>query len=97
MIDRAEVLHVASLARLSLEESELEAMQRELSTVLDHIAKIDELDLEGVRPTSHVIEVTGALRPDEPRPCLPREVALSQAPAVDADREGFLVPSPQAG
>ncbi len=97
MIDRAEVLHVASLARLSLEESELEDMQRELSTVLDHIAKIDELDLEGVRPTSHVIEVTGALRPDEPRPCLPREVALAQAPAVDADREGFLVPSPQAG
>ena len=71
-------------------------MQRELSTVLDHIAKIGELDLEGVKPTSHVIDVTGALRPDEPRPCLAREVALSQAPAVDADREGFLVPSPQA-
>ena len=97
MIDRADVLHVASLARLSLEESELQAMQRELSTVLEHIAKIAELDLEGVRPTSHVIDVTGALRPDEPRPCLPREVALSQAPAVDPDREGFLVPSPQAG
>jgi aspartyl-tRNA(Asn)/glutamyl-tRNA(Gln) amidotransferase subunit C len=96
VIDRADVLHVANLARLSLSEPELDAMRRELSTVLDHIAKIGELDLEGVKPTSHVIDVTGALRPDEPRPCLPREVALSQAPAVDAEGEGFLVPSPQA-
>jgi aspartyl-tRNA(Asn)/glutamyl-tRNA(Gln) amidotransferase subunit C len=47
-----------------------------------------------VAPTSHVIEVSGGLRADEPEPCLPREVALAQAPAVRDD--GFLVPSPQA-
>ena len=69
-------------------------MARELSAVLDHVATISELDLEGVGPTSHVVEVTGALREDVPRPCLPRAVALSQAP--DASDEGFLVPSPQA-
>ena len=69
-------------------------MARELSAVLDHIAKIGELDLEDVPPTSHVVEVTGALRADEPRPCLPREVVLAQAPAVSD--EGFAVPSPQA-
>lgn len=69
-------------------------MARELSAVLDHIAKIGELDLEGVVPTSHVVELTGGLRADEPRPSLPRDVALAQAPAVDND--GFLVPSPQA-
>ena len=69
-------------------------MARELSSVLDHIATIAELDLSGVAPTSHVVDVTGALRPDEPRPCLPREVVLAQAPVVSAD--GFLVPSPQA-
>ena len=62
--------------------------------MLDHIATIAELDLSGVAPTSHVVDVTGALRPDEPRPCLPREVVLAQAPVVSAD--GFLVPSPQA-
>ncbi|HEX3911851.1 MAG TPA: Asp-tRNA(Asn)/Glu-tRNA(Gln) amidotransferase subunit GatC [Solirubrobacteraceae bacterium] len=94
MIDRDEVLHVARLARLALGEDELEPMARELSAVLDHIAKIGELDLEDVAPTSHVVELTGALRPDRPRPSLPREVALEQAPAVDAD--SFLVPSPQA-
>lgn len=69
-------------------------MARELSAVLDHIAKIGELDLDDVAPTSHVVEIAGALRPDEPRPSFPREVALAQAPAVSD--EGFLVPSPQA-
>lgn len=85
---------MARLARLHLGEDELEAMAGELSAVLGHIAKIGELDLEDVTPTAHVVEVTGALRPDEPRPSLPREVALAQAPAVSND--GFLVPSPQA-
>jgi aspartyl-tRNA(Asn)/glutamyl-tRNA(Gln) amidotransferase subunit C len=94
VIDRDEVLHVARLARLALSESEIEAMQGELSKVLDHVAKIGELQLEGVPPSTHVVEISGALRPDEPRPCLPREVALASAPAVSGD--GFLVPSPQA-
>ncbi len=94
MIDRDEVLHVARLARLQLEDAEIEPMARELSAVLDQVAKIGELQLEGVEPTSHVVEVTGCLRADEPRESLPREVVLAQAPAVSG--EGFLVPSPQA-
>jgi aspartyl-tRNA(Asn)/glutamyl-tRNA(Gln) amidotransferase subunit C len=69
-------------------------MARELSAVLEHVARIEELDLDGVEPTAHVVDVTGALRADEPRPCLPRDVALAQAPA--AGEGGFLVPSPQA-
>jgi aspartyl-tRNA(Asn)/glutamyl-tRNA(Gln) amidotransferase subunit C len=94
VIERDEVLHVARLARLQLSEEELQRMALELSAVIDHVAKIGELDLADVPPTSHVVEVTGGLRPDRPRPSLPREVALAQAPAVSAD--GFLVPSPQA-
>jgi aspartyl-tRNA(Asn)/glutamyl-tRNA(Gln) amidotransferase subunit C len=94
VIERDEVLAVARLARLQLSDEEVEPMARELSAVLHHVAKIGELDLEGVAPTSHVLDVTGALRPDDPRPCLPRDVVLAQAPAVSAD--GFLVPSPQA-
>jgi len=95
MIDREQVLHVARLARLSLTDDEVERMSSELSKVLEWIEKIEELDLEGVPPTSHVVEVTNALRPDEPRPCLDREVVLAAAPA--RTEEGFLVPSPQAG
>ena len=94
MIDREQVLHVARLARLRLSDDEVAAVARELAPVLEHIERIGALDLEGVPPTSHVVEVANALRPDEPRPSLPRDVALAQAPAV-ADG-GFLVPSPTA-
>jgi aspartyl-tRNA(Asn)/glutamyl-tRNA(Gln) amidotransferase subunit C len=94
VIDRDEVLHVARLARLALSEDEIEPMARELSAISGYVAKIGELDLDGVPPTSHVVEVTGRLREDVPHECLPREVALDQAP--EATDEGFLVPSPQA-
>jgi len=95
VIDREQVLHVARLARLQLAEDEVGRMAAELSKILGHVEKIGELDLDGVPPTTHVLEVANALRADEPRPSLPREVALAEAPAT-ADG-GFLVPSPQAG
>ena len=92
MIDREQVLHVARLARLRLSDDEVGRMGEELSTILDHIEKLNELDLEGVEPTSHVVELENVLREDEPRPSLPRGKALEQAP--DAAAGGFRVPSP---
>jgi len=94
MIDREQVLHVARLARLELSEDEVSRMTGELSAILEHIEKISALDLDGVPPTTHVVDVPNALRPDVPRPCLPREIVLANAPAVDDD--GFSVPSPTA-
>jgi aspartyl-tRNA(Asn)/glutamyl-tRNA(Gln) amidotransferase subunit C len=94
MIDREQVLHVARLARLELSEDEVARMTGELSAILDHIEKISALDLDGVPPTTPVVDVPNALRPDVPRPCLPREVVLANAPAVEDD--GFSVPSPTA-
>ncbi|MEY2440819.1 MAG: aspartyl-tRNA(Asn)/glutamyl-tRNA(Gln) amidotransferase subunit, partial [bacterium] len=82
MIDREQVLHVARLARLELTEEEVARMSDELSAVLDHIQKISELDLHGVPPTTHVVEVSNALRPDVVAPSLPRDVALASAPSV---------------
>ena len=94
MIEREEVRHVAALARLQLSDAEVERMAVELAGVLEHIATIEQLDLEDVPPTSHVVAVENALRPDVPRPSLPRERALESAPQVVDD--GFAVPSPQA-
>jgi aspartyl-tRNA(Asn)/glutamyl-tRNA(Gln) amidotransferase subunit C len=93
MIDREQVRHVARLARLRLSDEEADRMAAELAGVLAHIATIDELDLDGVQPTSHVASHS-ALREDVPIPSLARELVLSQAPSVAAD--GFAVPSPQA-
>ena len=95
MLSRDQVLHVARLARLELNEEELDRMGEELSGVLDHIEKIGELgDLADVPPTSHVVQVENALRADVPRPSLPREVVLAEAP--DPSPDGFRVPSPGA-
>jgi aspartyl-tRNA(Asn)/glutamyl-tRNA(Gln) amidotransferase subunit C len=92
MIDRDQVLHVARLSRLALSDEELERMPGELSKILEHVEKMDELDLDGVEPTAHVVELQNVLREDQPRPSLPRERALAGAP--DAADDGFRVPSP---
>jgi aspartyl-tRNA(Asn)/glutamyl-tRNA(Gln) amidotransferase subunit C len=94
MIDREQVLHVARLARLRLDEHEVERMAGELPVILEHVERINELDLDDVAPTSHVVELENVLRADEPEPCLPRDVAL--APAPDPADGAFRVPSPQA-
>jgi aspartyl-tRNA(Asn)/glutamyl-tRNA(Gln) amidotransferase subunit C len=94
MLDRDQVLHVARLARLELNDDEVDRMAAELSNVLDHIEKIRELDLDGVPPTAHVIDVVNALRADDPEPSLPREVILAAAP--EPLHDGFGVPSPGA-
>jgi aspartyl-tRNA(Asn)/glutamyl-tRNA(Gln) amidotransferase subunit C len=95
MLSRDQVLHVARLARLELTDDELDRHAGELSKVVDWIDKISELgDLADVEPTSHVVALTNQLRADEPRPSMPAERALEQAP--DHDGTGFRVPSPGA-
>jgi aspartyl-tRNA(Asn)/glutamyl-tRNA(Gln) amidotransferase subunit C len=94
VIDRDQVLHVARLARLALTDEELERMSGELSAILDHVERMNELDLSGVEPTSHVVGLENILRADEPRPSWPRERVLEEAP--DPAEGAFRVPSPQA-
>jgi aspartyl-tRNA(Asn)/glutamyl-tRNA(Gln) amidotransferase subunit C len=94
VIDRDQVLHVARLARLKLTDAELDRMSNELSAILDHVEQMNELDLEGVEPTSHVVALENVLRADEPRPSWARERVLEEAP--DPAEGAFRVPSPQA-
>jgi aspartyl-tRNA(Asn)/glutamyl-tRNA(Gln) amidotransferase subunit C len=95
VIEREQVLHVARLARLRLTDDEVDRMAGEMSKILEHVEKMNELDLDGVEPTSHVVELQNVLREDVPRDSLPRERALEQAP--DAAQGGFRVPSPGQG
>jgi aspartyl-tRNA(Asn)/glutamyl-tRNA(Gln) amidotransferase subunit C len=94
VIDREQVLHVARLARLQLDDEEVERMAGELSGILDHVDRIAALDLDGVEPTSHVVGLENVLRPDEPRPSWPRDEMLKAAP--DPAEGAFRAPSPQA-
>lgn len=84
---------MARLSRLRLSEEEIDTLTGELSSVLDHVDKLAEVDIEGVDPTSHVVPLENVLRDDEPRPSLDRDLALSQAP--DPHDGAFRVPSPQ--
>jgi aspartyl-tRNA(Asn)/glutamyl-tRNA(Gln) amidotransferase subunit C len=90
-ITRDEVLHVARLARLDLTDEEIARMQEQLSAILEAVGKVAELDLADVEPTAHPLELANVWAEDEPRPCLPVEEALANAP----DRAGnfFRVPA----
>ena len=89
-ISRADVEHVARLARLALTDEELDRFQAQLSLILDEADKIQRLPTEGVPPTAHPLPRVNVWRDDTPGPCLTREEALSTAPAVEQDR--FMVP-----
>jgi aspartyl-tRNA(Asn)/glutamyl-tRNA(Gln) amidotransferase subunit C len=91
-ISRDDVLHVARLARLELSDAEVERFQGQLSAILDAVSKVQELDLSDVPPTSHPLEVVNVWREDQPRPSLPVEEALANAP----DRDGDLFKVPPA-
>ncbi len=89
-LTRADVEHVAKLARLALSGEEVEQFTLQLGAVLEHFASVAALDTSGVPPTSHPIPLANVLRPDERRPSLERDVVLSMAPAAEDGR--FRVP-----
>jgi aspartyl-tRNA(Asn)/glutamyl-tRNA(Gln) amidotransferase subunit C len=91
-ISRDDVLHVARLARLELSDAEVGRFGEQLSAILDAVSKVQELDLADVPPTSHPLDVVNVWREDEPRPSLPVEDALANAPA----RRGDLFEVPPA-
>ena len=90
-ISREEVLHVAGLARLDLTEEEVERFQDQLNAILEAVGKVSELELAEVPPTSHPLELTNVFGADEPRPSLPLEDALANAP--EREEDFFRVPA----
>ena len=90
-ISREDVLHVASLARLEIPEAEVARVQEELGAILEAVGKVSELDLAGVEPTSHPLDLVNVWADDEPRPSLSLEDALANAP--DPADGSFRVPA----
>ena len=93
-IDRETVLHVARLARLDLRPDEVDRLTTELDAILKAVSKVAELDLAGVPPTSHPLDLVNVWADDEPTPSLSLDEALANAPAREGDL--FRVP-PTAG
>jgi aspartyl-tRNA(Asn)/glutamyl-tRNA(Gln) amidotransferase subunit C len=84
-VDREQILHVARLARLALSEEEVERLGGQLNDILGAVAKVGELDLDDVEPTSHPLDLVNVWDDDEPRPSLTRDQALGNAPQRDGD------------
>ena len=89
-ISKEEIKRVAALARLDLSEEEIERLTPQLDHILSYVAKLDELDTEGVPVTTHTRSVTNAFREDEVRDSLPREKALANT--AHENGEAFVVP-----
>lgn len=89
-LTRADVVHVAVLARLALTDEEVDVFTVQLAAVLEHAADVAALDTEGVPPTAHPLPLVNVLRDDEVRPCLDRDEVLAAAPAAEGGR--FKVP-----
>jgi aspartyl-tRNA(Asn)/glutamyl-tRNA(Gln) amidotransferase subunit C len=85
-----DVRHIAFLARLSLTPEEEQLYTEQLSAVLDHAARLEEVNTEQISPTASVLDLRAPLRPDVPRPCPPRAKILSNAP--DSEEGMFRVP-----
>lgn len=90
MISRSDVEHVARLSRLALSEAEIARMREQLAAILAHIDTLSALDTEHVEPTSHAVPMENVMREDEPRPSLPQDVMLANAP--DRSTDFFRVP-----
>jgi aspartyl-tRNA(Asn)/glutamyl-tRNA(Gln) amidotransferase subunit C len=89
-ISRDEVRHLADLARIELDDAELDHLAPQLSVILESVAAIREVAAEDIPPTSHPIPVVNVFREDVVRPSLTPEQALSGAPLVEEQR--FAVP-----
>lgn len=89
-ITRQDVAHLARLARLAVTEEELDTFAGQLDVILAAVARVGEVAAADIPPTSHVVPLTNVMRPDELRPCLPRDAVLAAAPAAEDGR--FRVP-----
>jgi aspartyl-tRNA(Asn)/glutamyl-tRNA(Gln) amidotransferase subunit C len=89
-VTRADVEHVAMLARLALTDDEIEQLTGELGAILEYAADVSALDTADVPPTAHPLPLVNVLRPDEVRPGLDRDEVLAEAPAAEDGQ--FRVP-----
>lgn len=89
MLSKKEVQHIAKLARLGLTEKEIKKYQKELSSILDYIEKLKEVDVSRISPTSHSIEMENVIRSDEVKSAKSEVIKkiIEQAPET---KEGFL-------
>ena len=84
-LSREEVLHIARLARLGLDESEIDKFSEQLSNLLEHFRVLQQVDTTGVPPTAQSIALQNVIRSDETQASLPPDQVLANAPQKEGD------------
>ncbi len=84
-LDRQQIEHIASLARIGLTDEEIELFRQQLSHILEQFEILDELDTTGIQPTGHAVDLRGVLREDEAQDSLTSEDTLRNAPRREGD------------
>ena len=84
-LDRQQIEHIASLARIGLTDEEIELFRQQLSHILEQFEILDELDTAGIQPTGHAVDLHGVLRDDEAQDSLTSEDTLRNAPRREGD------------
>ena len=90
MLSHDDIRKVASLARLEFSEAELAQFTEQLGKIVSFVEQLGEVDISGVAPLAHPLEIHSVMRPDQRSPSLERDAALANAPSHDD--EFFLVP-----
>lgn len=89
-ITRDEVLHVAHLARLEIDDHLIDRFADQIATILEYVEQLNQVDTQGIKPTSHAIALNNAFRKDQVATHLNRDQALANAP--DKGEGSFMVP-----
>jgi aspartyl-tRNA(Asn)/glutamyl-tRNA(Gln) amidotransferase subunit C len=79
-ITESEVRHIATLARLKLTDSEVAEFAHQLASILDYVSQLEEVNVEGVEPTAHAVDVSNVFRADQVAPSFDAETAVANAP-----------------
>ncbi len=90
-LTRAQVEHIAELAKLKLSDAEFDKMTQQLSAILDYAARLNELDTDAIPPTASVVPLQNVMREDHVVPSMPRADVLANAPDKDERAEFFRV------
>ncbi|MCS7053287.1 MAG: Asp-tRNA(Asn)/Glu-tRNA(Gln) amidotransferase subunit GatC [Ignavibacterium sp.] len=89
-VPKEEIIKIAKLAKLKLNDNEIEKFTSQFNQILDYMKKLNEINTDEVQPLSHPLEINNVMRDDELKDSIPRELALSNAP--DKDDKFFKVP-----
>ncbi len=89
-ITKDEVMHVANLARLDMDEASIDKFAGQIGTILEYVDVLNRVDTQGVTPTSHAISLTNVFREDREKKALERDKALANAPQKEDGN--FVVP-----